>query len=192
MTVIAAFDCENKYWIASDSVGSAVTMKYEIGSKLIKKGNYVIGFSWSYRVADIIKECTDLPLKIKGMKDLRILRDKIKEKIIQDELVGKNENTNCNTYSYGKPDGHPLDLIIIAPSGMYTIESDYQIHKIPDGYIACGSGTEVAMGVLYSCKEIGIEGKSAVKLAVKAAIKHIITCGGKCHIQSVEKTNGKR
>ena len=58
MTIIAAYDGGYKYWIASDSVGSDGTMKYELGSKLINKGNYIIGFSWSYRVADIIRECS--------------------------------------------------------------------------------------------------------------------------------------
>jgi len=183
MTVIAAFDGKDRYWIASDSVGTDGIMKYELGKKLIKKGNYIIGFSWSYRVADIIKECTDLPEAINGIKDVRILRDIIKAILMDDNLINNNDHHNdCKG-----PNGHPLDVIIISPSGIYTLEGDYQIHRIPDGYIACGAGTEIAMGVLYGCKETGVDGKSAVKLAVKAAIKHITACGGKCHIQSVEK-----
>jgi len=184
MTVIAAFDDGNTYWIASDSVGSAGNMQYELGSKLIKKGDYVIGFSWSYRVADIIRECKFLPEAINGMKDLRLLRDIIKALITKD---GAGEGDGQSNGSNGSMTEHPVDIVIISPSGMYTIETDYQIHKVMSGYAMTGSGTEVAAGALYSCKKLNVHGKDAVRLAVTSAMTHVPTCGGKCHIKSVEK-----
>jgi ATP-dependent protease HslVU (ClpYQ) peptidase subunit len=178
MTVIAAYDDGEKYWIASDSMGTAGDSMYEHGSKLITRGNYIIGFSWSYRVADIIRECTNLPDKLSSIQDLRKIRDIIKEKIIDDELVGKND----------KDDTHPVDIILISPTGIYTIQGDYQIHKIPRGsYTTTGSGYVIATGALFVCKKQDVDGKTAVKLAVNSAIKHIASCGGKCHIKSVEK-----
>ena len=185
MTIIAAYDGGDKYWIASDSMGSGGGVMYELGSKLIVKGNYIVGFSWSYRVADMIRESKDLPYALSSIRDLRIIRDVVKDALTKDGLVGSNNNDH--DAGRHKPDGHPLDLILISPSGIYTLETDYQIHKISDGYLACGSGTEIAMGSLYTCKALDINGKDAVKLAVRAANKHITTCGGRCHIKSVEK-----
>ena len=179
MTVIAAYNDGKRHWIASDSMGSRGDTMYELGSKLIIKGNYIIGFSWSYRVADIIRESKNLPKELSSIKDLRTIRDVIKETLINDNLIGNNDNA--------KPEGHPLDIILVSPAGIYTVETDYQIHKVLDNYITCGSGTEVAMGVLYTCNELKIEGKKAVKLAVEASIKHIASVGGKCYIKSVEK-----
>jgi ATP-dependent protease HslVU (ClpYQ) peptidase subunit len=180
MTVIAAYDDGERYWIASDSMGTAGDTMYETGSKLITRGNYIIGFSRSYRVADIIRECTDLPDRLLSVRDLRKLRDAIKTKITQDDLVGKYDD---------KPtDQHPVDIVLISPTGIYTVEGDYQIHKIPHGgYIATGSGTDIALGALFACKKQGIDGKTAVNSAVKAAIKHITSCGGRCYIKSIKR-----
>ncbi len=184
MTVIAAYDDEDRYWIASDSVGSAGGVKYELGSKLIQKGNYIIGFSWSYRVADIIRESRDLPDRILSIQDVRNMRDIIRATMIKDGLLNNNDESDARR---SMASGHPVDVTLISPSGIYTIESDYQIHKITTGYIASGSGTEVAIGALFTCKKLGVDGKQAVKVAVNSAIKHITTCGGKCHIKSVGK-----
>lgn len=183
MTVIAAYDDGDKYWIASDSMGEAGGTQYELGTKLIDRGQYIIGFSWSYRVADIIRESKELPAAIRGIADLRKLRDAVQEQLVQDKLIGGGSE-NESKRSSGE---HPLSIIVVSPSGIFTLEGDYQIHKITDGYIACGSGTDVALGALLSCRKLDVYGKDAVKLAVQAAIKHITTCGGKVHVKSVEK-----
>jgi len=188
MTIIAAYEEGNKYWIASDSVGSDGSMKYEYGNKLISRGDYIIAFSWSYRVADIIKECKGFPQKLSGLKELRIIRDIIKNAILDDGLIGDDGNVSRRSTA----SGHPFYLVIISPSGIYTIENDYQIHKISTGYAAAGSGQEVATGSLYTSKKLKINGKKAIQLAVKAASELTLFCGGKCHVKSVEKKNASK
>ena len=184
MTVIAAFEGEDKYWIASDSQGVGGGTMIERGTKLIKKNNYIVGFTYSYRVADLIRESKNLPADIRNLKDLRKFRDEIKKALTDDKLVGKR------TAGDGE---HPITVIIISSSGIYEIEADYQIHKIQkNSYAATGSGIDTALGALYSCKKLKVDGKEAVKLAVKSAVEHISSCGGGCHIGSVEKNNANR
>lgn len=186
MTIIAAYDDGQNYWIGSDSMGFGSGTMYELGSKLISKGNYLIGFSWSYRVADIIRECDDFPIELSGLPELRKIRDIIKERITEDDLVGKNDADHRTAIT--RAEGHPVDLVLAAPSGLYTIECDYQIHKIPNkGYTATGSGCDFALGALYTAKQQKLNGRTAIQNAVKSAIKHCSSCGGKCHIKSMEK-----
>ena len=178
MTIIAAAEDKNGYWIGSDSHGNSSGICTELGSKLIHKDKYIVGFSNSYRVRDIILENNQFPKTIGSIKGLRNFRDILKELMIQDGCMpmGNHDDTVI----------HPISLLIISNSGMYNIDTDYQIHKIKK-YIAIGSGTEIALGALRSTLNITGSAAEAVRLAIEAAIYHCATCGGNIHIDHILK-----
>jgi ATP-dependent protease HslVU (ClpYQ) peptidase subunit len=178
MTIITAYYDGDKHWIASDSYSVAGYSCFEQGTKLITKGDYILGFSASYRVADVITESDGFPKTMRGLQDLRKFRDRLKELLITD---GAKKEAEAHEVIQ-----HPVLILIISTSGVFHIDADYQIHKIHQGWYAIGSGQGPARGSLYTSKQLGLEdGKKAVQLAVKSATKHITTCGGKCHVKSV-------
>jgi len=180
MTVIAAAEDSTGVWIGSDSKGIAGDVTYELGSKIIKKNQYYIGFSDSYRAADLIRECDDFPQTIGSMNTLRQFRDTLKDIMIKD---------GCSTMgSEGNTIMHPIDVLIISNNGIYSVDGDYQIHKI-DSYAATGSGFQLAMGALRSVMSATGSAKEAVMLAVEAAIYHSSSCGGDVYVECIHRRN---
>lgn len=178
MTIIAAAEDSTSYWIASDSHGVTETTSFELGSKLIDKTKYVVGFSNSYRVADIIRENTNFPKSIGSIKGVRKFRDVLKEHMLEDgcSLMGIGDDTLV----------HPVSIIMIAHTGIYSIDVDYQIHQ-HEGYIAIGSGTDIALGALRAMLKATSNAEQAVTAAVEAAIFHCNTCGGNIHYMHILK-----
>ena len=181
MTIIAAYEDTDSYWIGSDSLGASASLGADFGTKLIKKNDYIVGFSASYRVADVIKESRNLPKHIKSMNDFRKFRDLFTENLVA-EAGARTEAYNGNGLREA-----PIGIILISSSGIYAMEADYQIHKIKSGYYANGSGWSISYGALYVAKQNDTPGEQAIKQAVKAAITHSTTCGYKCHIKSILK-----
>lgn len=180
MTVIAAYSDDNTHWIASDSMGTDNGVMVELGGKLIRKNEYLIGFTWSYRVADVVREGKNYPEDIRSIIDMRKFRDALMEDL-------KEQAGVKDTADPGRVMEAPVGLVLVSSSGIYQLESDFQIHKIRNGYSAIGSGYEFAYGALYCAKTYGLSGKEAVTNAVNAAIFHCPSCGGKCHVKSVRR-----
>jgi len=178
MTVIAAAEDATHVWMATDSLGSYGNLKIEFGSKIIPKTNYVLSNAGSYRVGDIVEECDEFPKNIKNLKDLRKFRDTLYGLILNDEFAFKprNEDLYAN-----------VEIIIVSPYGIFTVEDDFQIHKIEVGYHTAGTGEELARGALYTCRKMGLKAEAAVKHGCEAAIKHCLTCGGDIHYAFFKK-----
>jgi ATP-dependent protease HslVU (ClpYQ) peptidase subunit len=178
LTIIAAAEDLMGVWIGSDSKGVAGVVSLEFGSKIIKKNAYYVGFAQSYRIGDIIRECETFPKNIKSLKDLGKFRD-----TLQDLAIDK---AGCACGGIEDTVIHPFNIIIAAQSGIYTIDSDYQIHKVSQ-YAAIGAGTEVALGALRTAIRITSNASRAVRLAVEAAIYHNVACGGDVHIEYIPR-----
>jgi len=178
MTIIAAAEDKSGYWIGSDSHGIVHNISVELGPKLIKKEKYVIGFSNSYRVRDIITENKHFPKTIGSTTSLRKFRDVLKEAMVNDGCmpVGMDGDTVL----------HPVSLVIISHNGIYTIDCDYQMHKAKQ-YTTIGAGSDVALGALRATLNISKSGAEAVKQAVEAAIFHSTKCSGNIHIEHIPR-----
>jgi len=178
MTIIAAAKDEYSSWIASDSHGIGRDLHFELGTKIIEVNKYFIGFTCSYRVADIIREATTFPPRIKDMKDLRKFRDELKKLLIEDGCEKSAESDACVQ--------HPVGLIIASEGNLYSIDDDYQIHEV-DHYCSTGAGTSVALGAMRSVLTINDDPQQAVEFAVEAAIFHCSSCGGDVHFKGTRK-----
>jgi ATP-dependent protease HslVU (ClpYQ) peptidase subunit len=178
MTIIAAAEDKRGYWIGSDSTSICGNTMEEHGPKLIYKGNYIIGFSGSYRVKDIITEGKDFPKTMNSIRSLRKFRDVLKKKLIEDGCnpIGTDNYTVM----------HPVCLILVSCNGIYTIDTDYQIHKV-NSYAATGSGMDFALGALRTGLETTESAVEAVRLAIESTIFHCTTCGGDIYIDHILK-----
>ena len=173
MTAVAAYNDGSRIWIASDGVASIDQMIFEYGSKLVRRGNYVFGFAGNCRMADVLKETRCLPDEISGIKGVRLFRDAMSEAAQASEADGD------------------IDILIICPSGIFTIGSDLDISRVRK-YHAIGTGDAYAFGVLYAASRARANaGKSVVRTAVQAACRFNALCGGQCYTASVAKKNKK-
>lgn len=180
MTVVAAYYDGKTYSMSTDSAGvSGHLTIHRLSAKIINKGQYCIGFTHSYRSADLIKESKDTPEAIRNINDVRKLRDEIRKTFINAGAL------KITSEDYNMPK-HPLTIIIMSERGLWGIEADYQVYRISD-YHAVGSGREFAFGVLAAAKQLKVDSATATQLAVKAAIKHCTTCGGRCYTTTISK-----
>jgi ATP-dependent protease HslVU (ClpYQ) peptidase subunit len=184
MTLIAAYKTSEGLWIGSDSLGSNGHTKNEYGSKLISIGNYILGFSWSYRVADLILTNKDLfPKEITSREEVIT---KFVPALIQ-LLIEKGKAINTAKDGEGTV-CHPTSIIIATKEGkIFHIQNDYAVFE-RDDYLTTGSGESHANGALYTLKSLGIkDGHKALTLAIQSAILHCTSVGGKIYIKKMTK-----
>lgn len=180
MTIIAAYSDRTHNWIATDSAGSYMTTTWDLGTKLIHKENYTLGNAGSYRTGDLINEYDDFPEHIRGLEDLREFRDILREIMIEDGAPMDADSAETLL--------HAVDIIMVSPYGIFTIDEDYQLHVMNNlEYYACGSGMDLALGSLLTSKLRSTEGEKAVTMACEVAITHCTTCGGDVHVDGWEK-----
>lgn len=175
MTIIAAYKTKENIWIGSDSEGFS-NVKNNFGSKLIKKKNYIVGFSGSYRIGDIIREEKSLPNTINNRNDLLDFRDLLRLSLI--ERTGASEVDE-------DPDSHPVYLLLVSKLGIYKIGTNYQLLHCKNNYMGIGAGEEIALGALsiYS-KQKEEDGAMVIRESIKSTIKHCATTGGRIYVSS--------
>jgi len=176
MTIIAAYADNDYYWIGSDSygfIGDTTGVNY--GSKLIKFDNYIVAFSGSYKIADVIKEAK-MPKSIKNFNGVKDFRDILSLEVFELWDVRDISDKTCTS------------LLLATEFGIYTLESDYKILKNQDKYAAEGAGMDFALGALSALKERKEQnGKLALKATIKATIKHCTTAAGRIYIDKVRR-----
>lgn len=178
MTIILAYNdkLQGKYYIGSDSMSIAGDTMVDRGPKIITRKNYLIAYAASYVIGNIIEEDQNglLPKNIKNLEDLAIFRD-----MIRDTAAQLNSDYNLELSN------NDISLLIVSPYGIFTIEAQWQIHKIESNYIALGGGQDFALGALFAMKNLNINGgtQDMIHLAISAAIEHCASCGGQTHIK---------
>jgi ATP-dependent protease HslVU (ClpYQ) peptidase subunit len=182
MTIIAAYDDGATIALASDSCGICGITKVDLGSKIIKKSNYHLGFADSYRIRDIIKESKQLPRRIDKREDLRELRD-----ILREELISKMSSVRADEGDDEIISTHPLDILIISQFGVCEIQNNYAILKPKDNFTAIGAGSDIAIGAMATHKLYGAEAPIAVKEAIKTTLKYCTQCGGRIYLATIKR-----
>lgn len=175
MTIIVGYRRGSENWIAGDSLGSSGDgFKMDLGSKLIHKTGYTIGVAGSYRTMDLLREAPSLPRGVRGLDDIRVLRDWIKLVHLEDgcqDRAGSDETV-----------AHPFSALVASPAGIWAVEGDYQLHRVTK-YYAIGCGRDAALGALYVMAARNQPGDVTVRSAVRAAMLHNINCGGRVFLK---------
>jgi ATP-dependent protease HslVU (ClpYQ) peptidase subunit len=167
MTVIAAYMDDKRCVIGCDSMGTTSYVKYRVGSKLIHKGECSIGVCGDLRTIDIITEDEQL-YEVFSIDSLRRFRDRLME-LVPDVKT------------------HESELLIVSNQGIFGIESNFALARIPRGYMAIGSGEELALGSMFNSRLMGDPAEIAVDVAVKAAVEYSKTCGYDVHLKSYDR-----
>lgn len=146
MTCIAAIEHDGKVWIGGDSAGST---EHFIASysepKVWVDGEFCYGYCENGRYGALLRYSFKAP-PVKGNID----------KYLTNEFVPKlrecfAKDTELLPSDSGK---YPeIEFLMGLRGRLYIVDCGYQIGRLTDGYAATGSGTDVAMGSLYSTKK---------------------------------------
>jgi len=164
MSCVVGLLKDGKLYMGSDGRASTDTGEKRpiIATKLFWNNDFLIGFAGSVRTGQLLKqEYFEVPADVSDLPDA--IREHLQHKgslaISEDQL--SVQNCNFLVGFYGK---------------LYEILTDFQINEVYGDYLAIGSGSNWAMGSLYTSKRVK-SGEKRVLIALKAASQFDAACG---------------
>lgn len=146
--IVGLIDKENNVVnIAGDSAGvSGYSLSVRADEKVFKKGDFVFGFTTSFRMGQILRYNLQIP---KYYPDIDIFEYMVKDVIQSIRNV-------FNSCGYMKVDSNVDSggtFLVGFKGKLFTIYSDFQVAENIDNYAAVGCGADLALGSLYSTKD---------------------------------------
>lgn len=143
MTCIVGFTDGKRVVIGGDSAGIAGwSLSVRADEKVFRNGPFVIGFTSSFRMGQVLRYKTFLPTPPDDLAELdRFMAtsfvDAIRESFKSAGIAEKDkEKESCGTFLVGVG-GH-----------LFTIDDDYQVARNVDPFAACGCGQSSALGAM--------------------------------------------
>jgi ATP-dependent protease HslVU (ClpYQ) peptidase subunit len=163
MTAIAAITNGKKVYIGGDSAGVAglsVTVRKD--PKVFKNSNFVIGFTSSFRMGQLLQYVFKPPKQPEKMKDATYMYTKFIDSVRKCLKDGGYARTSNNVESGGK-------FIVGYKGTLYVVDSDFQIGMPSSNYYAVGCGNDLCLGSLYSTDGSKMKPEERIMLALGAA-----------------------
>lgn len=141
MTCIAGIAKNGKVYIGADSVGvSDHNRSIRNDSKVFIVGEFLIGFTTSFRMGQLLQYSLKVPKKSDNMPVMEYLITVFIPKL-QDCL---------KSGTFEGEDGGGGVFLLGYNGKLYKIWQDFQVEEPKCQYSACGSGENLALGSLYS------------------------------------------
>ena len=175
MTVIVGVEERGLVWLGADSCASNETTSQLLAeSKIWRSGAYVVGVSGSSRAAEVIRYFAKLPAPPSRGVRRHIVVEVVP--IIQKAMRKTKAIKSAGDWDRGGPTGgeaHGGDILIAVGSHLFSVDQEFSVSRVRDGYNAIGSGADVANGALFATR--GMPAKKRIALALTAAAHH--ACG---------------
>ena len=147
MTCIVGWMENDNVWIGGDSAGVAgLFLQIRADEKVFKKGEFIFGFTSSFRMGQLIRYKLVIPKAEEGQDVDDYLHTKFVDAVY-----------NCfkdNGYAKIKENEVLGGVFLFGYRGkLYQVEADFQIGKSRAIYDAVGCGAEVALGCLYGLND---------------------------------------
>jgi hypothetical protein len=161
MTCVVGLEHEGLVWIGADSAAvSRERLRSRGDPKAFKTGPYVMGFTTSFRMGDILRYGFRPPPpptkhleRFMATTFVNAVRAAFKEGGVATNSSGVE---SCGAFLVG------------VRGRLFTIESDYQVGLERAGYHAVGSGDQPALGALYATDDWD-DPRARLKVALQAA-----------------------
>ena len=160
MTAIAALvDSNGDIYIGADSSGvcsDTLNLTIRSDEKVFLKGDdFVIGFTTSFRMGQVLKHQFVVPLRPEGISD--------EEYMVKYFVEGVRACFAATGATAGR-------FVVGYRGKIYDIENDFQVGCPSDWFYACGCGENLCKGALYAMlKTTELSAESKVLMALEAA-----------------------
>ena len=180
MTCIVGIAERGKVWIGGDSAGvSEYNLTVRRDKKVTINGPYIIGFTSSFRMGDILKWCFKPPKPPKKEEQL--------EKFMADQFI--DSISKCFAYKgYETTDNGKKEAgqFLVGVHGvLFNIFNDYQVGRNVVNYESCGCGSQVALGSMFTSSSnltSKSDPESRITMALDAATAFSAGVRGPYHI----------
>lgn len=178
MTCIVGLIDNGKVYIGGDSCVSRGYVQQTMSSpKVFRNGHFLIGYSGSLRMAELLRFAFSPPEHPKDISTERyfatLFADALRTTLKDAGNATKNNEQESST-----------GYFLVGYQGrLITIEADYSFTEVADGWDAIGSGNEVALGAMHATKDMSLIPQKRIELALDAASTY---CRGVCGPFTVE------
>ena len=186
---------DKKIWMGGDTCVSMNSgTKRTISSPKIMKlkdvegeHEYLLGVCGDPRCIDLLRYSLEIPRRLPGdSEDIkRFIHTKFVGEIIDCMKRGLYSTNINNAEEMGS-----YILICTDTGDTFCIESNYQVITTTDMYYAAGSGAKIALGSLFTTKDMqGLDAGEKVILAIEAAAEYETTVALPMDIESIDIIN---
>jgi hypothetical protein len=164
MTCIVGLKQGNELYIGGDSAGvDGWRMVLRKDSKVFKNGEFLMGFTTSFRMGQLLRWSFVPPAHPEGVSDERFMSTTFVDAVRKCFTDGGFAKKDNEVQSGGT-------FIIGYRKHLYVMEEDFQIGLYHDDYVAVGCGDSIALGCLYGTA--GMKPQKRVETALEAAAKY--------------------
>jgi ATP-dependent protease HslVU (ClpYQ) peptidase subunit len=175
MTCIVALKENGKIYFGADkALSDAYTMRKISYNKIFKKGKYILGYTGSPRLGQLLEHVIELPEPPKSGANLHF----IVSSFIESVRKGLKE------YGFSEVDNNKEKggIFIIGIDGeIFKVYNDFQVSTYENNVICCGSGEDYAEATMEALKDI-FPPKERIAKAIEIAGKFITTVTQDCII----------
>lgn len=162
MTCIVAIEDNRTIYMGGDSAGvSGLNVAIRSDEKVFINGPFIMGFTTSFRMGQLLRYKFDPPAQPVGITDMRFMVTNFIDAIRKcffDNGFGSKEQNEGGTFLVGYK------------GVLYSIHSDFQVGVVSTQTDAVGCGKEYAMGSLFATR--GKKPLERIKNALDAASFH--------------------
>lgn len=175
MTAVVGLVHADRVLIGADSVGvGGWTAMHRADPKVFRAGPYVLGFTSSFRMGQILRWSFDAPKPDTADLDRFMCTTFI-------DAVRKA--LRAGGWAKKDADQERGGIFLVGITGrLFVVEEDFQVGEHVDGYAAVGAGGEFALGALAATEGLGLEPEKRVLTALEAAERHSIGVRGPFHL----------
>lgn len=185
MTAIAGIVEDGTVWLGGDSAGvGGLSLQTRSDPKVFKTGDFVIGYTTSFRMGQILEHHFTAPIPFEGENGMGYM---VKRFIPEVKTVLKTHGFQTTTD--GQDSG---GTFLVGYRGeLYEVEADYQVGRVRQAYHACGCGQDLLLGSMFTTDEYDLTPQERIKKALSAAAEFSAAVRGPFHIVSTAKTKAK-
>jgi hypothetical protein len=146
MTCIVGITNGKTVWMGGDSLGADTSFMRVVrdDKKVFISGEYIMGFTTSFRMGDILKWSFVPPKIPKKEKNL----EKFMATTFIDGIIALFDKHGFARVNANRKEGG--EFLVGIRGKLFHIQSDYQVGIPSRGYSACGCGNDLALGSLYT------------------------------------------
>ena len=175
MTAIAGLVHDGRVLIGADSGGvGGWIVNVRKDSKVFTNGAYVMGFTTSFRMGQLLRWSFKPPAPGKGSLERFMCTtwvDAVRAALRDGGWAKKDAEQEKGG-----------EFLVGVRGRLFVVAEDFQVGEHVDGYAAAGSGEQLALGALSATEHLGLDPEKRVLSALEAAERHNIGVRGPFHL----------
>lgn len=179
MTCVVGLVHGDRVYVGVDSAAiSGWTRRATNLRKVFRRGPFLIGYTTSFRMGQLLEHQLDVPPQAERQSDMEFMVSVFVEaarRLLKERGFAKIEG---NTESGGQ-------FLVGYRGNLYSIESDFQVGEMSDGFDAIGSGAEVALGAMMALS--GEKPSARIRRALEIASHFNMGVSAPYHIRSIRR-----